>query len=70
MQQSRQWFNNLPIYYMQKMEKIVFMSVARQKKTFSEPVPLRFQGKSILHDLYPLDDTTLDPRCYRKIKRS
>jgi hypothetical protein len=48
----------------------VFMSVARQKKTFSEPVPLRFQGKSILHDLYPLDDTTLDPRCYRKIKRS
>jgi hypothetical protein len=42
----------------------------QDKKTFSEPVPLTFQGKSILCDLYPLDDTTLDPRCYKKIKRS
>jgi hypothetical protein len=29
----------------------------------------KFQGKTILRDIYPLDDTTLDPRCYRQIKR-
>jgi hypothetical protein len=49
-----QQFTDLPYA---KMEKVKSATVScKTQKPFSEPVPLTFQGESILRDLYPLDE--------------